>query len=906
MARLLCGVLIVLTVNSCRADFGLNLTVPNLIGSIQSSIGAGITPLLRANSTIAVQVSNDRSGALAAVVSVTNAINAGIPAVFTNTLDAAKNSGNSPLLVFSDLFGTNNNARIKLLDAIAAAELFKNTVSPRTYQAIVGNVTVLQQQLSVLTSTFIQVGSAVDRVLFSKEQVDGANIGNYITPAMVNRLSSSLALKSASISNLGSLFSTVIRVKTTNVRYVSNFNNAANTALRVVSTQLDAFTRSLQEVAALFVGLVIAWANDIHLAYNPVTADPSYQNETFTESLLMFLNEIRHLNVSMARNLTRTMQNLDGNITNFLASQAQTTADTVYQVVLDVTKQSATTVSDLAENCSQKYIYQLLQPALQVNRLSGCLFIQSSKFVSLDHLLKPVLGRIQSDATGIRATCSSNSLACSAKCRIQICSEMWSALLLSLGLFASGSRADLGLSYAIPNLVANVQAAIGQGIAPVTNANATIRVDVGADVSGALEVVVAISNAINSSIGSVFQTTQKAASEASVLPAVVFGKLYGTVINAKLELEQANGVVQQLQSTVSDQVYDAIVHNLTKLHDDLDVLTLNYIALGTAVNVVVATTILPITSLNVVNIVKPALVEELTTTLRNISTSVASLGGLFTEIVKQKTAAVTFVSSTNSTANAALTTLVKQLTNFTSTVVTAGDKLRQVASTLSSNVAAVHVPITGASVNYNGGNIVNLTQYLDAVVQSTQQLSQNLSNRYQDLQNNVQQVYAELVDVATRKVYSVSLGLAQKAATSASSFVNNCYQKYNFLLQQPSLHVARLNTCLLPEADSFTKLQKLLDCLLAQFQSDASAITNTRLNTCTTLNGACSLTYFSAYADLALQTDAQLTLTNNVIATEARAITNRIRTCVVATVADINDNAQQILTNFNGCLVTGQ
>lgn len=64
--------------------------------------------------------------------------------------------------------------------------------------------------------------------------------------------------------------------------------------------------------------------------------------------------------------------------------------------------------------------------------------------------------------------------------------------------------------------------------------------------------------------------------------------------------------------------------------------------------------------------------------------------------------------------------------------------------------------------------------------------------------------------------------------------------------------------------------------------------------------------YFSAYADLALQTDAQLTLTNNVIATEARAITNRIRTCVVATVADINDNAQQILTNFNGCLVTGQ
>lgn len=428
------------------------------------------------------------------------------------------------------------------------------------------------------------------------------------------------------------------------------------------------------------------------------------------------------------------------------------------------------------------------------------------------------------------------------QCRIQICSEMWSALLLSLGLFASGSRADLGLSFAIPNLVANVQAAIGQGIAPVTNANATIRVDVGADVSGALEAVVTVSNAINSSIGSVFQATQKAASEASVLPTVVFGNLYGTVIAAKLELEQAYGVVQQFQSTVSDRVYDAIVHNLTKLHDDLNVLTVNYIALGTAVNVVVATTILPITSLNVANIVTPALVADLTTTLKSLSTSVANLGSLFAEVVKQKTAAVTFVSSTNSTANAALTTLVKQLTNFTSTVVTAGDKLRQVASTLSSNVAAVHVPITGASVNYNGGNIVNLTQYLDAVVQSTQQLSQNLSNGYQDLQNNIQQVYAELVDVATREVYSVSLGLAQKAATSASSFVNNCYQKYNFLLQQPSLHVARLNTCLLPEADSFTKLQKLLDCLLVQFQSDASAITNTRLNTCTTLNGACSLT----------------------------------------------------------------
>lgn len=415
MSRLFFVVLVALSVSSCRGDFGLNLTVPNLVGSVQSAIGLGIDPLLSANNTITVQVSNDQSGALQGVVAVTNAINAGIPDVFANTLNAAKNSRNNPLQVFSDLYGTNNNGRINMLDAIAAAAMFQGTVSTPIYQAIVGNVTVIQQQLSVLTSTFIEIGSAVDRVLFSKDPVDNTNIGNYITPAMVNKLASTINLMSSSIANLGQLFSIVIRIKTTNVRYVSNFNNAANTALRVVSTQLDSFTRSLQESAANSVSYIISWANDIHLAYNNVTADPNYQNVTYTDSLLQFLTEIRNLNYTLSRNITATMQDLDANITDFLASKAQSTADRVYAVVQDLTRQSATTVSDLADTCSQKYIYQLLQPALQVNRLSGCLFIQSSKFISLDCLLKPVLGRIQSDANGIRATCSANSQACSVK-----------------------------------------------------------------------------------------------------------------------------------------------------------------------------------------------------------------------------------------------------------------------------------------------------------------------------------------------------------------------------------------------------------------------------------------------------------------------------------------------------------
>ncbi|XP_039441228.1 uncharacterized protein LOC120421984 [Culex pipiens pallens] len=425
--------------------------------------------------------------------------------------------------------------------------------------------------------------------------------------------------------------------------------------------------------------------------------------------------------------------------------------------------------------------------------------------------------------------------------RIQTCLAMWSVVLLSLGLLANGSRGDLGLTITIPNLVADVQAAIGQGIAPITNANSTIQVNVGSDVSGALQAVVAESNAISISIGPVFQATQLAASDSTNPPSVVFANLYGTVNAAKLVLEQSAGVLQQFQPAVSDRVYLAITSNLTKLQDDLDVLTLNLIALGTAVNVVQLTNIIPITSLNVGSIVTPALVASLTNTLKSLSTSVANLGFLFNDIVKQTTDAISIVSSTNSTASAAIATLGTQLTSFINSVATVGNRFGLVLTTLSNNIAAVHSPITGASSSFNGGNIVNLTQYLNTVVQSTQQLSQNLTTLFQDLQNNVQQTFVEQVDVAINQIYSASLGLAQRAGISDSIFKNNCYQKYNLLLQQPSVQVSRLNACLLSEADSLTKIQQLLDYLLAQVQTDATAITNNKLATCTTLNGACIL-----------------------------------------------------------------
>lgn len=416
---------------------------------------------------------------------------------------------------------------------------------------------------------------------------------------------------------------------------------------------------------------------------------------------------------------------------------------------------------------------------------------------------------------------------------------MWSVVLLSLGLLASGSRGDLGLSFTIPDLTAQVQAAIGQGILPMTAANTSIRVDVSSDVSGALQAVVAESNAISTSIGPVFQAMLGAASDSTNPPSTVFGNLYGKVNAAKLILEQSSGVVQRFQPVVNDKVYNDIVTNLTKLHDDLNVLTVNIIALGTAVNVVAASTILPINSLNVGNIITPALVADLTDTLKRLSTSVTNLGSLFTIVVKQQTDAISFVSSTNSTTSAAVATLGTQLTSFTNSVATTGNSFGLVPTSLSNNIAAAHSPITGASSSFNGGNIVNLTQYLNTVGQSTQQLSQNLPTLFQDLQNNVQQTFNEQVDVATKQIYSASLGLAQRAGISDSIFKNNCFQKYNLLLQQPSVQVSRLNSCLLPEAGSLTKIQQLLDYLLAQVQTDATAITNNKLATCTSLNGAC-------------------------------------------------------------------
>lgn len=414
MARSVVGVLWIvfgLLSGACRADFGIAVTIPNLRERVADAIGTGLTRLLAANSTITVDIDSDVTGNLDAVVAITNSINASLSQIYDVTQQAVSDNNTNSIVLFSGLFGNITAATLDLVSAATVARAFQTTVNSATYNAILGNVTLLQEQACGLILVFSEFAIAVDNVQLSKVPITSDNVSEIVKPCIVDHLVVSLRSITAAIDNLADMFTYIIREKSAIVNQVRSLDSSSNVAFQALSRQASLYSSSISDVLKETIANVNSWASSIASAVAPI-------NDLFATSFSFAPD------TDTWRNITSIFLDLQTTVLQNLVNQTSVSAGALYNVSRDIVYATFTNGSEFVGSCSWKYSSQLIQAPVQVNRLSDCLTAETGNVLNLSPMLTPLLEQQQKDLTSITSqqlsTCTSSSGACTAVVGFQI------------------------------------------------------------------------------------------------------------------------------------------------------------------------------------------------------------------------------------------------------------------------------------------------------------------------------------------------------------------------------------------------------------------------------------------------------------------------------------------------------
>ncbi|EJY57480.1 AAEL017252-PA [Aedes aegypti] len=408
MARSVVGVLLIvfgLLSGACRADFGIAVTIPNLRERVADAIGTRLTRLLAANSTITVDIDSDVTGNLDAVVAITNSINASLSQIYDVTREAVSDNNTNSIVLFSGLFGNITAATLDLVSAATVARAFQTTVNSATYNAILGNVTLLQEQACGLILVFSKFAIAVDNVQLSKVPITSDNVSKIVKPCIVDHLVVSLRSITAAIDNLADMFTYIIREKSAIVNQVRSLDSSSNVAFQALSRQASLYSSSISDVLKETIANVNSWASSIASAVAPI-------NDLFATSFSFAPD------TDTWRNITSIFLDLQTTVLQNLVNQTSVSAGALYNVSRDIVYATFTNGSEFVGSCSWKYSSQLIQAPVQVNRLSDCLTAETGNVLNLSPMLTPLLEQQQKDLTSITSqqlsTCTSSSGACTA------------------------------------------------------------------------------------------------------------------------------------------------------------------------------------------------------------------------------------------------------------------------------------------------------------------------------------------------------------------------------------------------------------------------------------------------------------------------------------------------------------
>ncbi|XP_065080859.1 uncharacterized protein LOC135703544 [Ochlerotatus camptorhynchus] len=477
---------------------------------------------------------------------------------------------------------------------------------------------------------------------------------------------------------------------------------------------------------------------------------------------------------------------------------------------------------------------------------------------------------------------------------------MGCALVAVVG-FASG---DLGLTITIQGLSSNVRRSIGSGVKPVISANSSITVNATLDSSGTIIMLRSIVADVVNPMGTLLEAIENSTTDKSGDPTAVTASIDSLVTSSVMAIGNAIKTIGGSQIALDPEDYTVLNGNMTQLSEEVNSLTNVLSSLGNVLDQV-NTANPPYTGWNVSTIITPALISTYTTPLKNISSTLSTLGSLISIIGKEKQFIIQRAVNLNDSIDSSLKSLVQVTTNFNRS---SYDVLSNVASASVNSLKSINQSYAGIlakAASINNGNVTSLTNFLANTSTIAAVALSNIENNTASVTLNLAYVLANQTTNASLALYNGLKNITDMAFTSSSEFSMACERKYGAMLLQPGVSLTRLNLCLQAEIIRLTNFGQFG---VSGFFSDVLkwvGLPAVRLNTCSVPNGTCIATAFNAFSDFSSRLEVKYNLISDQVMIEQTQVLDRATGCVNIVSSDLQDVVHSIQNKFVTCLTTG-
>ncbi|XP_058449344.1 uncharacterized protein LOC131429301 [Malaya genurostris] len=478
-----------------------------------------------------------------------------------------------------------------------------------------------------------------------------------------------------------------------------------------------------------------------------------------------------------------------------------------------------------------------------------------------------------------------------------------SAVILVVGTI-TGVRCGFGLNVTVPSFTKSITNSIGNGINLLVRANASIRVAADDDGSGSIKALITVSNNVTNPLNKLLGSILAASTAENGNIEQLFRNMSSLVAETRPALDAASIAACDIQKTTKDYLFQSLSGNLTALNTMLSNLSEGLSYLKVIVDQV-ASEEYPVTRQNITVYMNDSVIATVTTPLTAIQGYLTNIASTVMVVASERAQFLKYLTQMDTTINNGLRNIQNSATGFNRTVMDTYNRTMAQQINTFKNINQTYAMIVSRASSYNGGNISNLTMFLNDLVTSNDSFLQfvSLSTNYTKEQVNL--VLQDRIGAVTKTLWRVSRFIANQSTVNASQHTNQCAQRFMQKLQQNPVLITRLSRCIQQESNSLQPTITFVQYQMDLVRSAANSIANQMSKICQRNTGACAKSYFAALPNHSEVIQNKISVIAGVVSNDEHLLTERIINCLNGTGADIIENALLIPKKFNRCLLMG-
>ncbi|XP_062548063.1 uncharacterized protein LOC134213252 [Armigeres subalbatus] len=362
-----------IAINFCSCDLGLNISILGVPLSVSRAIGAGVQPVISANSTISTNETVDSSGVLTSLQSIVNDVVSPLNALLSDTVNTASDKSGDPTKLFANLDDLAKATISAIDDAQTTSADIQSVISPSTYALLNGSLEQLAVDVSALTTVQNTLVDALNNVTTADPPFTTRNITTVITASLISNYTSSLKSISTTLSTLGRVITTAAKDKQSTIMKELTLNDTIDSSLSNLIQVVTSFNRTSYGVFNSVIRASDNSLRSLNQSYTTIISKASNYNHGDMTNLTNFLTNASAIVSAATAKIESNTAAITLQLAYTLGNQTTNISTVLYNAVKNISSLATTSTSAYSSACERKYVGLFQQPGLSVSRLNSCI-----------------------------------------------------------------------------------------------------------------------------------------------------------------------------------------------------------------------------------------------------------------------------------------------------------------------------------------------------------------------------------------------------------------------------------------------------------------------------------------------------------------------------------------------------